>query len=51
MGGNRSNDNKKDNDNNNGGGSLLEPIIEDLKGYIARRREAPTSQPVAHPYA
>ena len=30
--------NKKDDNNNNGGGGLLEPIIEDLKGWIGKKR-------------
>lgn len=29
---------KNDDDNNNGGGGLLEPIIEDLKKWIGKRR-------------
>ena len=31
--------NKKDNDDNNRGGGLLEPIIEDIGGWIQRRRQ------------
>lgn len=31
--------NKKDDDNDNGGGSLLQPIIEDIKGWIGRKRQ------------
>ncbi len=30
--------NDKDNDDDNGGGGLLEPIFEDIKGWISRRR-------------
>lgn len=31
--------NKNDNDNNNGGGGFLEPIIEDLQGFLKGRRQ------------
>ena len=37
---------KNDKDDKNGGGGLLEPIIEDIKGWIGRRRETSEPQPM-----
>jgi hypothetical protein len=45
--GNRSNkggNRRNGNDNNNGGGGFLEPIIEDIQGFIKGRR-APVVMP------
>jgi len=36
--GKKGNNNQDDNDDNNGGGGMLEPILEDLEGFIKGRR-------------